>query len=48
MDGTQTSRILYENDVILKDIIGDFYWLISFGHNLGHILQNYIYVEENS
>ena len=48
LDGTQTSRILYENDVILKDIIGDFYWLISFGHNLGHILQNYIYVEENS
>ncbi len=33
VDGTQTSRILYENDVILKDIIGDFFWLISFDHN---------------
>ena len=30
LDGTQTSKILYENDVILKDILGDFFWLISF------------------
>ena len=32
LDGTQTSKILYENDVILKEILGDFFWLISFDH----------------